>query len=171
MPLEGALLLAFITVQRAGELLLARRNTRAQIARGGVEFGASHYPLIVALHVAWLAGLWWSGWRQPVDPIWLAVFVALQAARAWVILSLGRHWTTRIIVVPGAAPVVRGPYRLLRHPNYLVVALEMPAVPLALGLPRFALLFFLLNLAVLVVRIRCENAALAGAGRPLQPAG
>ena len=158
---EGAWLLAFVTAQRLGELLLARRNTAALLARGGLEVGAGHYLVIVALHAAWLIGLWFLGYNLPVDRGWLVVFAVLQAARVWVIASLGPHWTTRIIVMPGVAPVVRGPYRLLRHPNYVVVVCEIAVIPLALGLPVYALVFFMLNLAVLAVRIRVENAALA----------
>lgn len=158
---EGAWLLAFVTAQRLGELWLARRNTAALLARGGLEVGAGHYLVIVALHAAWLIGLWCLGYHQPVDRGWLVVFAILQAARVWVIASLGPRWTTRIIVMPGAAPVAGGPYRLLRHPNYAVVACEIAVIPLALGLPVYALAFFLLNLAVLTVRIRVENAALA----------
>ncbi len=170
MP-EGAWLLGFITAQRLFELVLARRNSRALVARGGIEAGAGHYPLIVALHAVWLMGLWWLGPAQAVDRLWLAVFVVLQGARAWVILSLGARWTTRIIVLPGAPPVARGPYRVLAHPNYVVVALELAVVPLALGLPGYALVFFALNLAVLAVRVRCENAALAQAGPAPEKAG
>jgi len=159
MP-EAILLVAFVTAQRLGELWLARRNTTALLARGGVELGAEHYPLIVALHTCWLGGLWLLAGDQPLDRMWLVAFILLQAARAWVILSLGARWTTRIIVVPGEAPVTNGPYRFLRHPNYVVVALELAVVPLALGLPVYALVFFLANLAVLSIRIRAENAAL-----------
>jgi len=159
MP-EAILLVAFVTAQRLGELWLAHRNTTALLARGGVELGAEHYPLIVALHTCWLGGLWLLAGDQPLDRMWLVAFILLQAARAWVILSLGARWTTRIIVVPGEAPVTNGPYRFLRHPNYVVVALELAVVPLALGLPVYALVFFLANLAVLAIRIRAENAAL-----------
>ena len=118
---------------------------------------------MVALHAFWLLGLWMFGHDRAIDPLWLTVFVLLQAGRLWVIASLGRRWTTRIIVLPGAAPVARGPYRWLRHPNYLVVALEIAVVPLALGLPLFALVFSLANAALLATRIRVENQALAWA--------
>ena len=138
---EGAWLVAFLIVQRLAELGLAQWNTVRLRAAGGVEFGASHYPLMVALHAFWLLGLWMLGHDRSVDPFWLAVFILLQAGRLWVIASLGRRWTTRVIVLPGAAPVARGPYRWLRHPNYLIVALEIAVVPLALGLPLFALVF------------------------------
>ncbi len=162
---EGAWLIAFLTVQRLAELAWAQRNTARLRAAGGVEFGGTHYPLMVALHAFWLLGLWLLGHDRPVDPAWLAVFVVLQLGRLWVLLSLGGRWTTRVIVLPGAAPIARGPYRWLRHPNYWVVVLEIAVVPLALGLPVFALAFSLANAVVLMVRIRVENRALAWAGR------
>ena len=160
---EGAWLIAFLVVQRFAELGLARWNTARLRAAGGVEFGASHYPLMVALHAFWLLGLWTFGHTRSVDSIWLAVFIVLQAGRLWVIASLGRRWTTRVIVLPGAAPVARGPYRWLRHPNYAVVVLEIAVVPLALGLRLFALMFSAANGALLIYRIRVENRALAWA--------
>jgi len=160
---EGAFLVAFLIAQRLAELWWARRNTARLLAAGGIEFGRAHYPWMVALHVAWLAGLWLFGGDRPVEPVLLIVFILLQAGRIWVIASLGRRWTTRIIVVPGERLVARGPYRWLRHPNYLIVALEIAVVPLALGLPGFAALFTLLNAAILYQRIRMENAALAQA--------
>jgi len=160
---EGAWLVGFLIAQRLAELGLAQWNTVRLRARGGVEFGAAHYPLIVALHAFWLLGLWMLGHNRSVDPFWLAVFILLQAGRLWVIASLGRRWTTRVIVLPGAAPIARGPYRWLRHPNYLVVVLEIAVVPLALRLPLFALVFSLANAALLATRIGVENQALAWA--------
>jgi len=162
---EGAWLVAFLAAQRLAELVWARRNTARLLAAGGVEIGAAHYPLMVSLHAAWLFGLWLLGHDRPVDPAWLAVFVLLQLGRLWVLASLGGRWTTRIIVLPGAAPVARGPYRWFRHPNYCVVALEIAVVPLALGLPAVAAIFSLANAAMLTIRIRAENRALAWAGR------
>jgi methyltransferase len=162
---EGAWLVAFLLAQRLAELCLAQWNIRRLRAAGGVEFGAAHYPLIVALHASWLLGLWALGWGRNIDPVWLAVFVLLQVGRVWAIASLGRRWTTRVIVLPGAPPVARGLYRWLRHPNYVVVALEIAVVPLAFGLPLFALVFSALNAALLAWRIRVENEALAWATR------
>lgn len=164
---EGAWLIAFVIVQRLIELSYARTNTARLRANGGIEFGASHYPLIVALHASWIFGLWMLGRDRPIIAVWFAVFVLLQAGRLWVITSLGRRWTTRVIVVPGAAPVVRGPYRWLRHPNYVVVATEIAVVPLALGLPIYALIFSLANAVLLAYRVRIENAALARAAQPI----
>jgi methyltransferase len=158
------LVLALVTLQRLGELVLARRNTRALLARGAYELGASHYPLIVLLHAAWLAGLWLLAWDRPVVALWLAVFLGLQALRIWVISTLGARWTTRIIILPGAPLVRDGPYRFLSHPNYVVVAGEMAVLPLAFGLPLYGLIFFLLNAAVLTLRLSVEAKALA-AGR------
>ena len=163
---EGAWLVAFLIVQRFGELVFAQFNTNRLRAMGGVEFGATHYPLMIVLHASWLIGLWMLGKDRPLVAFWLAVFVALQVGRLWVIASLGRRWTTRVIVLPGAAPVTRGPYRWFKHPNYLIVALEIAVVPLALGLPVFALIFSIANAALLAYRIRIENEALAWAAQP-----
>jgi methyltransferase len=155
--------LAFVTVQRIAELFLANRNTRRLKARGAFEAAPGHYPLIVALHAAWLGGLWALGWDRPLQLGWLGVFAVLQAGRIWVLASLGERWTTRIIVLPGAPLVRRGPYRLIAHPNYVVVAGEILVLPLAFGLALYGLVFSLLNAAVLFVRIRAEQAALKAA--------
>ena len=163
---EGAWLILFIAVQRLGELAWAQWNTLRLRTEGGVEFGAAHYPLMVALHASWLIGLWLAGHSKAVDPVWLAVFIVLQTARVWAIASLGRRWTTRVIVLPGSAPIARGPYRWLRHPNYLIVTLEIAVVPLALGLPAFALFFSSGYLALICHRIQVENRALAWAAPP-----
>ena len=154
-------LLVFLTLQRLVELVVARRHTTALLARGAYEAGASHYPVMVALHATWLATLWIFGWNRALVLPFLAAFVVLQLGRLWVLATLGERWTTRIILVPGAAPIVRGPCRFVRHPNYLVVALEIPCVPLALGLVWHAVVFGLANLAMLAWRIRCENRAYA----------
>lgn len=159
----GAWLIAVVAVQRTAELVFVARNTRRLLRAGGVEVGRADYPLVVALHAAWLTGLAILGHAQPVHVGLLAVFIVVEAGRAWIILTLGRRWTTRIIVVPGETLVRRGPYRLMRHPNYVVVALEIALVPLILGMPVFAAVFSLLNAAVLVRRIRTENEALAAA--------
>jgi methyltransferase len=158
------IVLGLVTLQRLGELVLARRNTARLMARGAVEVGAGHYHLIVAMHAAWLIGLWLLAWDRPIHWVWLAIFIILQALRVWVIATLGDRWTTRIISLPGAPLVRRGPYRFVSHPNYLVVCAEIAVLPLAFGLPMFAVVFFILNCAVLTVRLKAENASLASRG-------
>lgn len=155
--------LIFVTLQRLGELVLAQRNTRDLLANGAYEIAAEHYGLIVAVHTAWLAGLWWLARDLPVHLGWLAAFALLQLGRVWVLATLGRRWTTRIIIKPGAPLVASGPYRFLSHPNYAVVVGEIAVLPIAFGLYEFAAVFTLLNAAVLFVRIRAENKALATA--------
>ena len=154
-------ILALVTLQRLGELWLSNRNTRRLLAEGAREYGAAHYPLIVALHLLWLAALWWLAPGRGVDWVWLVLFVLLQLGRIWVIASLGPRWTTRIIVLPGSPLVRRGPYRFLDHPNYLIVAGEIAVLPLVFGLWQVAAVFSVLNAAVLWVRIRAEDRALA----------
>lgn len=156
----AAFILALVTMQRLGELVLARHNTGRLRARGAVEVGAGHYPLLVAMHATWLIALWVFGRGQPVDPFLLAGFVALQGLRWWVLATLGPRWTTRIIVLPGAPRVVAGPYRYMSHPNYAVVTAEIALLPLALHLPLLALIFTLANAAMLAIRIRAEQQAL-----------
>lgn len=158
----AALLLTLVTLERLAELWLARRNTKALVAKGAVEVSAGHYPLIVLLHGFWLAGLWLLGWRNEISNIWLVIFLLLQVLRVWVLMTLGRRWTTRIIVQPGLPLVATGPYRLMSHPNYFVVVGEIAVLPLCLGMPLYALIFSIANAAVLTVRIRAENAALIG---------
>ena len=159
----AAAILGLITLQRLGELWLSNRNTRALLAEGAREHGRGHYPLLIGLHVAWLAGLWWlAPGRDLLWPV-IGVYALLQLARAWAIGSLGRRWTTRIIVLPQAPLVARGPYRFVRHPNYVLVSLEIALLPLAFGLWKVALIFSALNAAVLAIRIRAEDNALAAA--------
>jgi methyltransferase len=158
---EAAIILALVTLQRLGELALAEANTTRLKARGAAEVAAGHYPLLVATHAAWLIALWLWGRGQAVDPFALVVFIVLQGLRVWVIATLGRRWTTRIIVVPNQPLIASGPYRYLSHPNYAIVAGEIAVLPLALHLPLIALIFTLLNAAVLWIRIRAEANALA----------
>lgn len=150
-----------VAAQRLAELAVARRNTARLLAQGAVEHGRGHYPLIVLLHTAWLLSLPLvvPADRWP-DPWLLGLFILLQPMRVWVITSLGGRWTTQVIVLPGAEPLRRGPYRWLRHPNYLIVAAEIALLPLAFGAWAHALLFSVLNAAVLAWRIRVEDAAL-----------
>ena len=149
--------LVLVAVQRLGELVYARHNTRRLLAEGAREVGAGHYPFLVALHTLWLVSLAVFVPAQ-TPPIWslLAVFLALQVARLWVLASLGRYWTTRIITLPSAPLVRKGPYRLLKHPNYWIVAGEILVLPLAFGAWEIALGFSLANALLLFHRVRLE---------------
>jgi len=158
----AALLLGLVTAERIAELFLARRNTAALLAKGAVEVAPEHYPAIVVMHALWLASLWILGATRVINPVWLAAFLSLQVLRAWVLMTLGPRWTTRIIVLPGAPLVTNGPYRILSHPNYLVVVGEIAVLPLCLGLPWLALVFSTANAILLWIRIRAETIALTG---------
>ncbi len=151
-----------VAVQRLAEVAYAQRNTRRLFAEGATEHGARHYPLIVGLHAAWLAAIFFA---VPIDApvVWtlLGAYLLLQAARVWTIASLGRYWTTRVVTLAHAPLVRRGPYRFMRHPNYAIVALEIPLLPLAFAAWELALGFGAANLLVLAHRIRVEENALA----------
>lgn len=153
---------AAVACQRIGEVIWSKRNEGRLRRRGGVEVGHRHYPAMVALHVAWLAATAIESSRSPrrTHLAGLVAYAALQPLRYWIIGSLGDRWTTRIIVVPDEEPVVRGPYRRLRHPNYAVVAAEGVLVPLSLGAPRTAFGFTVLNALLMAVRIPTEQQAL-----------
>ena len=155
-------ILLFVLAQRAIELLVSRRNTIKLLADGGIEHGAGHYPVIVCLHAAWIACLFLI---DPADPTGntalISVFFALQFGRMWVIISLGHRWTTRVITIPDMPLVRRGPYRWIKHPNYLIVMLEILILPLAFGAWQLAIIFSLLNAVILYHRIRIENIALS----------
>ena len=153
-------ILGLVTLERIAELWLARSNTQRLLAEGGREHAPGHYPPIVAVHAAWLASLWWLALAGPIDGFWLALFVLIEIGRIWVLVSLGKRWTTRIIVLPDAPLVRRGPYRFVNHPNYVVVVAEIAVLPLVFGLWEISLLFSVLNAVLLTLRIRAENRAL-----------
>ena len=161
------LLIAAVAAERLAELVVAQRNLAWSRERGGVEFGAGHYPVMVVLHTGLLVGclaevyllhrpfLPWLGWPM------LAIVVAAQVLRWWCITTLGRQWNTRVVVIPGAERISGGPYRLLPHPNYVAVVAEGIALPLVHTAWITALVFTVLNAALLSARIGTENAALA----------
>lgn len=153
-------IMAFVTLQRLSELIIARRNTAMLLASGAHEVGAGHYPVMVAMHTAWLAVLWFTVGDRPVSVPLLLLFAVLQLMRIWVLATLGSRWTTRIIVTQDAPLVNKGPFRLMRHPNYAVVTAEIAVLPLTFGLLWIAALFTLLNTVMLYVRICAENRAL-----------
>jgi methyltransferase len=157
----ATLILALVTLQRLGELVISRYNTRRLLAQGAIEIAPGHYPFVVMIHAAWLTTLWIWGRGQDVNLVALSIFILLQALRVWVLATLGSRWTTRIIVLPNAPMVTSGPYRYLSHPNYAIVAAEIAILPLALHLVLIASIFTVLNALVLVIRIRAESRALA----------
>ena len=156
------IILAAVLLERLIELWIAKRNTTRLLAEGASEHGVEHYPYIVMLHGAWLAALvYFTPPGTPVNFYWLAVYLVLQGGRVWVMTSLGRFWTTRIIAPSSAPLVTSGPYRWLRHPNYVLVAGEIAVLPLVFGHWQIAVVFSLLNALVLRERIQTENEALA----------
>ena len=160
---------ALVGIQRLLELALSRRNGRRLRDRGAVERGRGHYPFMVALHVLWLLCTAVEGSRKPgagLGRFALATFVLVQPVRYWAIASLGEHWNTRILVVPGEKLVRKGPYRYVKHPNYVVVAAEVLALPLIFGAWVTALVFSVLNTVLLSVRIREEERALKDLADP-----
>ncbi|MFD0023940.1 isoprenylcysteine carboxyl methyltransferase family protein [Streptomyces sp. NPDC058382] len=170
-----ALVLA-VAGERLAELVVALRNTRWAMARGGVETGRAHYPAMVALHTALLVGCLVEVRlaERPFVPLYgwvmVAVVVAAQALRWWCIRTLGHRWNTRVVVVPGLPLVTSGPYVLLRHPNYVAVAAEGLALPLVHGAWVTAVLFTVLNAGLMAVRVRCEEAALTAVSAADVPA-
>jgi len=154
--------LTLVVVQRILELVYAERNTRALRARGAIEYAAWQHFWFVFLHAAWIVAM--AVFIPPYTvPNWylLAMYALLQAARGWVIATLGPYWTTRIISLPGAPVVRSGPYRWVRHPNYLIVIAEIAVLPLAFGSLITAVTFSLANAGLLTLRIRAEEAALS----------
>jgi methyltransferase len=167
-------LVGLVALERLAELVVSTRNAAWSMARGGRESGRGHYPVMVALHSGFLVAMLVEAWvRRPDVPAalaWtmLALVLASQALRWWCIATLGHRWNTRVIVVPGLAPVTGGPYRFLTHPNYVAVVVEGVALPLVHAAWLTAVVFTVANAALLTVRIRVEDAALATLppGRP-----
>ena len=167
-----AVLVSLVALERVAELAVSRRNTAWALARGGAEHGAGHYPAMVLLHAALLAGAVGevAVAHRPFVPLlgWpmLLLVLASQGLRWWCISTLGRQWSTRVVVVPDLERVGRGPYAVTRHPNYMAVAVEGAALPLVHSAWLTAIMFTVLNAALLTVRIRVENAALRSLASP-----
>lgn len=164
-PIWALAVFGYVIVQRLAELVYANANTRRLLAEGGREFGQKHYPLFIVLHGGWLLAI--ALLAQPsANPsaILLCVFIASQALRFWILASIGRWWTTRIISAPHFPRVKKGPYRFTPHPNYTVVVIEIALLPLLLGAPIVALAFSIANAMLLFWRIRVEAKVLTERG-------
>ncbi|MEK4630419.1 isoprenylcysteine carboxylmethyltransferase family protein [Solibacillus sp. FSL R7-0682] len=155
---------ALVIIQRLVELLIAKRNEKALLAKGAYEVGASHYPFMIVLHVSFFISLlvevMYFKSIQPPNVILLVDFLLLQLARVWCLLSLGAFWNTKIIILPGANVVARGPYAYIRHPNYLIVCLEIALLPLMFQAYFTTICFTILNFIILSIRIPAEERAL-----------
>jgi len=168
-------LFSCLILQRLGELALAERNRRWAMTHGGKEWGRRHYVVIVAVHILFYLSLWFEwryrshGWND-LWPIWLGLLAAAQILRIWAILALGRHWNTRILVLPQMTLVTRGPYRFIRHPNYVAIIIELIAIPAMCGAYVTAVIFSLANAWILARRIPQEEQALQqSSGNVLPP--
>jgi len=159
VSVPALIFLLFIIFQRLCELFIAKRNTANLMARGARETGAEHYPFMVAMHTCWILALVIFGYEQPISLFWLSLFALLQGFRVWILITLCERWTTRIIVIDEPL-VLGGPFKIFRHPNYMLVVAEIIVAPMALGLWWVAILFTILNAWMLFIRIRAENAAL-----------
>lgn len=165
--LAFTVLIAAVALERLAELVVSKRNAAWSLARGGVETGQRHYAVMVVLHTGFLLGALVEVYLRRPDLLpalsWsmFILVVAAQGLRWWCIGTLGRRWNTRVIVVPGLAPETAGPYRFLAHPNYVAVVIEGIALPLVGSAWITAVVFTVLNAALLTVRLRVENAALA----------
>ena len=161
------ILLVIVAIERITELVISKRNLRWSFAQGGIEFGRSHYKYMVAIHVFLLGGSLVEVWltRPTLSPVfsWLmfALAIASQALRWWCIATLGKRWNTLVIIIPGKPACTTGPYKWLKHPNYLAVIIEGFALPMVGFAWITAVIFTILNVAVLTTRLRSENAALA----------
>ncbi len=158
-----AVVLVLVVIQRLFELSLADRNTRRLKASGAQEFGARHYPLFILLHSSWISAIALLTPWDAVPEAWLlGLYLILQIARVWIIVTLGPFWTTRIISLPGAPLIRTGPYRFIRHPNYWVASAEIAILPLAFGEIGVAVAFSVLNAGLIAWRVRIETRALSG---------
>jgi methyltransferase len=156
-PVWAMIVLMYVIAQRLAELVYARQNTQRLLAEGGREVGQSHYPLFILLHGGWLLAILLAAHPPSSPNVWLlAAFIASQAFRFWVLASIGRWWTTRIISAPHFPRVRKGPYRFMPHPNYSVVVVEIALLPLLLGAPLVALVFSIANAMLLAWRVRIE---------------
>ncbi|CAG9623694.1 isoprenylcysteine carboxyl methyltransferase family protein [Sutcliffiella rhizosphaerae] len=160
-----AIFFTFVVSQRIYELLIAKKNEIFMLEHGAIEYGSEHYKYIVSLHVLFLVSFFGEvtalgKYASPIWPIWLTLFIMTQAIRIWSLYSLGPYWNTKILIIPDAEISMKGPYRFMRHPNYVIVTLEIMLIPLLFQAYMTAVLFTALNLWMLSVRIPIEEQAL-----------
>ena len=154
----------FVVTQRLLELAVARKNEQWLLKNGAVEYGKRHYPLIVTLHTLFIISMimdYNASYSAPFDPLFFGIFIVLILLKIWVIASLGRYWNTKIYRISNADLVCKGPYKFVQHPNYMIVVAEIAVIPLVFHLYYTAIMFTLLNAAMLYVRISVENRILA----------
>jgi methyltransferase len=157
--------ITFFIIQRLSELLIARRNERWLLAKGAVQYGREHYPFMIALHTLFIGSIiteYILRGEPPIDWIFLLVFIAVLSFKFWALYSLGKYWNTKIYRIPGIRPVKKGPYKFLKHPNYMEVVCEIAVIPLIFHLYYTAMICSVLNAIMLTVRIRVENKVWAG---------
>jgi len=152
--------ISFLVLQRLSELLIARQNEKWLLSQGAVQYGQSHYPFMIAMHtlfiIAIIAEYNVRGGTE-ISWIFLGIFLAVLLFKFWALSSLGKYWNTKIYRIPGVYPVKRGPYKFLKHPNYMEVVCEIAVIPLVFHLYYTAIIFTILNAAMLTVRITVEN--------------
>jgi methyltransferase len=159
------IIIAIVIIQRLVELIIANRNEKWMRSQGAFEAGAVHYPIMVTMHIAFFISLLVEVFvtNKPLSPLWiplLSLFLIAQIARVWCLASLGTFWNTKIIILPGADVVKKGPYKFIRHPNYVIVATELLVLPLIFSAYFTAIVFSFLNIWMLSVRIPVEEKAL-----------
>ena len=160
MEMATLLFLGFIIAQRLSELVVAKRNTACLLDKGAYEVGAEHCPIMVGMHSLWIAGLLFLGYDESVAYGWIAIFAVLQMFRTWVLGTLGSRWTTRVIILPEPL-VIAGPFKYLKQLNYILVVAEIIVAPIVLSLTWVALVFTVLNAAMLYVRIGVDEKELS----------
>lgn len=155
------LFISFFILQRLSELVVAKKNEKWLRASGAIEYGKTHYPLIVLLHSLFIGSMIGEFWVRPnsnFDPIFFILFIILLSLKIWIIRSLGKYWNTKILRIPGSPPIQKGLYKYVRHPNYIIVICEFIVVPMVFHLYYTAVIFTLLNAIILSIRIKVENA-------------
>ena len=160
MAVSFILFISFFILQRLSELLIARRNEKWLLAKGAVQYGQSHYPFMIALHTIFIFSIiaeYVLDGQPPISWLFLAIYLFVLSFKFWALASLGKYWNTKIFRVPGVSPVKKGPYKFLKHPNYIEVVCEVAVIPLVFHLYYTAVIFSLLNVAMLAVRLRVEN--------------